>query len=55
VGTPASGRNLRGTARAGDVPTFTTVEAARLFVAALEARSASERVAALQSFISLER
>jgi hypothetical protein len=37
------------------VPTFTTVEAARLFVSALEARAASEQVAALQSFVSLER
>jgi carbamoyl-phosphate synthase large subunit len=55
VGAPPSGLGLRRTARAGDVPTFTTVEAARLFVAALEARAASERVAALQSFVALER
>jgi carbamoylphosphate synthase large subunit len=55
VGAPASGYYLRRTAREGAVPTFTTVEAARLFVAALESRAASERVAALQSFVPLER
>ena len=55
VGAPSSGHGLRRTARSGDVPTFTTVEGARLFVAALEARAASEQVAALQSFVLMER
>jgi carbamoylphosphate synthase large subunit len=55
VGAQSSRLPLRRVARAGGVPTFTTVEAARLFVSALEARAASERVAALQSFVSLER
>ncbi len=49
-GSMTTGFELRHAARLASAPTFTTVEAARLFVAALEARAASERVMSLQSF-----